>query len=1002
MTKHLVLDISTLQGLFRAGALDFLKTAFASVSIPEAVNAATRHYYEQPGGAERAPDMSRYSWIQVVKVSDQELIAAGGEPAGTHRGSERYKWKKQDIDRREFEAVIVAKARNAILLTETAAAATCARELGLEVWSLARMLRALQQDGHFNDARERAKKIIDTNFNQGDLRRLAGEDYEFEAVEPKWQKRWAEAKQNRAGTRPNAEKKYVLEMFPYPSGNMHMGHVRNYLIGDVLARYYRMRGFDVLHPFGWDALGLPAENAAIKDQRHPAERTAENIKTFRADTVSLGLSYDWEREVNTSDPGYYKWNQWFFIKMLEKGIVYRRKSRVNWCPGCATVIANEQVKEDGTCERSGDVVEQREMPEWAFRITSYAEQLLNGLDQLTEWPDRITSMQRHWIGKSEGAEVDFQLDGRAEKIRVFTTRIDTIFGCTYMVVAPEHPIVEKIATPKQLAAIRDLVKELKTQDVAVRTDEKTEKKGVDTGAFAINPFTNEKIPVWVANFVVATYGTGAVMSVPAHDERDYQFAKKYGIGMKAVIAPAKDDVKWDLADGEAFTDDGVLVNSGAFTGKSSAEARQALTADAEKRGIGKKTVNFHLRDWGFSRQRYWGTPIPIIYCDKCDPKHEGIPVPLEQLPVKLPDIDVKVVLTGRGEPPLAKVPSFVNVTCPKCGGAAKREVETMDTFVDSTWYYARYLSPHDDKQPFDPKEAQRWLPVDIYVGGPEHAVMHLLYFRFWTRVMKELGLVPMDEPVKRLITQGIVNGPDGRKMSKRWGNVISPGSIISEYGADTARLFVMFAGPPENDIDWSNEQVKGQFRFINRVWAFAKAHAGKPNEKFQGEVSGDALAIRRIVHKCLKRITESMEKLSFNTAIAGTMEAINSLSEIKDSDAPNMAAAWNESIRVLASCLSPFAPHFADELAELYGAKESLALQPWPTFDPALVADDTIKYVVQVNGKLRGEVQMPVQAAEDEIKQAAQALEAVQSQLAGKSVKRVVFVPKRLVNFVVA
>ncbi|HZI13660.1 MAG TPA: leucine--tRNA ligase, partial [Myxococcus sp.] len=586
------------------------------------------------------------------------------------------------------------------------------------------------------------------------------ERYEPQAIEGKWQARWDREGIFRAGTRPGAPKKYILEMLPYPSGKMHMGHVRNYLIGDVYARYFLMRGFDVLHPMGWDAFGLPAENAAIKDGVHPAVRTAENIASFKTEMKSLGYSYDWEREVNTSQPEYYRWNQWFFIKMLERGLVYRRFSKVNWCTGCFTVIANEQVK-DGVCERCDSPVVDKEMPEWAFRITRYSQDLLDALDTLKEWPDRITSMQRNWIGRSDGAEADFRVQGHDASIRVFTTRIDTIYGCTYVVLAPDHKLVAQVTTPERRAEVEAFAKKMAAQAKTERLGEDAEKEGVFTGAHAVNPFTGQPVPIWIANFVVSDYGTGAVMSVPAHDERDFAFARKYSLPVKVVIQPASGD---KLPAGDtleaAYTEYGVLVDSGEYSGQPSEAARKAMAAKLEGEGRGKATVTYRQKDWGFSRQRYWGTPIPIVYCENCDPKREGIPVPVEQLPVRLPEIDTQAVLTGKGEPPLAKVASWVNTTCPKCSGPARREAETMDTFVDSCWYFARYLSPKFDVAPFDPNEAKRWLPVDVYVGGPEHAVMHLLYFRFWTRVMKLLGLSPVDEPVKRLITQGIVNGAD--------------------------------------------------------------------------------------------------------------------------------------------------------------------------------------------------------------------------------------------------
>jgi leucyl-tRNA synthetase len=827
------------------------------------------------------------------------------------------------------------------------------------------------------------------------------ERYEPQAIEQKWQSRWDEAGVFRAGKRSGAPKKYILEMLPYPSGKMHMGHVRNYLIGDVYARFFQMRGHDVLHPMGWDAFGLPAENAAIKDGVHPAVRTRENIDSFKKEIRSLGYSYDWTREVNTSEPEYYRWNQWFFIQMLERGLVYRRFSKVNWCTGCMTVIANEQVKE-GTCERCESPVVDKELPEWSFRITQYSQALLDGLDELKEWPERITSMQRNWIGRSEGVEADFNVQGSEARIRVFTTRIDTIYGCTYVVLAPDHKLVAQVTTPAQRAEVDAFVKKMAAISKTDRTAEGVTKEGVFTGAHAINPFTGQPVPIWIANFVLSDYGTGAVMSVPAHDERDFDFARKYALPVKVVVQPASGD---KLPAGDtleaAFTEDGVLVDSGEHAGLPSAEARKKMGEKLRAEGRGEPKVTYRQKDWGFSRQRYWGTPIPIVYCEKCDPERKGQPVPLDQLPVRLPEIDTQAVLTGKGEPPLAKVASWVNTTCPKCQGPARRETETMDTFVDSCWYFARYLSPHYGEAPFDPKEAQRFLPVDVYVGGPEHAVMHLLYFRFWTRVMKLLGLSPVDEPVKRLVTQGIVNGPDGRKMSKRWGNVVAPASIVSKYGADTARTYVLFAGPPERDFDWSDDQVEGAFRFLKRVWTLAVQHQGVAGSTHAGAYEGKALEIRRAAHKCLKRVGEAIERLSFNTAIAGTMEYVNALYALGTAETPAEKAAMAEAVRILSVVLTPFAPHLADEIAESYGAKDFTVTQGWPEFDPSLVVDDVIPYAVQVNGKLRAEIRVAADAAEADVRAAAEADERVQAAMVGKTLRKFVFVPKRLVNFVV-
>ncbi|WNG46326.1 leucine--tRNA ligase [Archangium minus] len=827
------------------------------------------------------------------------------------------------------------------------------------------------------------------------------ERYEPQEIEQKWQTRWEEAGVFRAGKRPGAPKKYILEMLPYPSGKMHMGHVRNYLIGDVYARFFLMRGYDVLHPMGWDAFGLPAENAAIKDGVHPAVRTQENIDSFKKEIRSLGYSYDWTREVNTSKPEYYRWNQWFFIQMLERGLVYRRFSKVNWCTGCLTVIANEQVKE-GVCERCESPVVDKEQPEWAFRITKYSQELLDGLDELKEWPERITSMQRNWIGRSEGVEADFSIQGSDARIRVFTTRADTLYGCTYVVLAPDHKLVAQVTTPAQRAEVDAFVKKMASISKTDRTAEGVTKEGVFTGAHAINPLTGQPVPIWLANFVLSDYGTGAVMSVPAHDERDFEFARKYGLPVKVVVQPASGD---KLPPGDALeaahTEDGVLVDSGEYTGMSSAEARKKIGERLRSEGRGEPKVTYRQKDWGFSRQRYWGTPIPIVYCDKCDPERRGQPVPLEQLPVVLPQIDTQAVLTGKGEPPLAKVPSWVETTCPKCSGPARREAETMDTFVDSCWYFARYLSPQFDKAPFDAKEAQRWLSVDVYVGGPEHAVMHLLYFRFWTRVMKLLGLSPVDEPVTRLVTQGIVNGPDGRKMSKRWGNVVAPSSIVAKYGADTARTYVMFAGPPERDFDWSDDQVEGAFRFLKRVWTLAVQHQGVAGATHDGAFEGKALEIRRAAHKCLKRVGEAIERLSFNTAIAGAMEYVNALYALGTPETPAEKAAMAEAVRMLTVVLTPFAPHLSDEIAEAYGAKDFVVTQGWPEFDPALVVDDVIPYAVQVNGKLRAEIRVPADAAEADVRAVAEGDERVKAAMAGKTLRKFVFVPKRLVNFVV-
>jgi leucyl-tRNA synthetase len=861
---------------------------------------------------------------------------------------------------------------------------------------------------------------------------LVQDRYEPSTFESKWQQQWAERGLFLAGARVGAPKYYVLAMLPYPSGEMHMGHARVYSITDVLARYYRKKGLDVLHPFGWDSFGLPAENAAIKEGVHPAIRTPRNIASFKDDVIRLGISVDWSREITTSEPEYYKWNQWFFLRMLERGIVYRRTARVNFCPSCNTVLANEQV-EEGHCWRCNSIVEEREIPEWAFRITAYADRLLAGLNTL-DWPERIVAMQRNWIGRSDGLEIDFPVvsnpgvpehaQGAPQaSIRVFTTRADTIFGATYMAVAPDHPILALAPTSKQ-AEIAAFANDCKLAAKRVGAGAAmAEKLGLFTGLIARNPFTGHEIPVWAANFVLSGYGTGAVMAVPAHDERDFEFAKKYDLPIRYVIREGDDDESTSvgarklLEAKKPFTQTGYLFDSAGFSGMPSGQARLAIAAEAQRRGAGKPTVNYHLRDWGVSRQRYWGTPIPIVYCESCDPNHVGIPVPDSQLPVILPDIDVKEVLTGKGEPPLAKIHDWVNTTCPKCGGPARREAETMDTFVDSTWYWARYLSPHDTKAPFARKDADRFMPIDVYVGGPEHAVMHLLYFRFWTMVMQELGLCAVSEPAQRLVTQGIVKGRDGNKMSKNAGNGVSPRDIIARYGADTARLFMLFAAPAEKDMDWSDEQIEGQHRFLIRLFRlfshsitkFGLEGAHQAREAVRTTdvmATGAALDLRRKTHKTIARVTQQLERLQFNTGISSLMELSNAITEL-DATVPENQQAVFEGLSCLAQMLAPFAPHAAEEL--WHGLHEGLAdsdipelsLSPWPVADPALTVDDVFTIAIQVNGKLRGEVQVAAGATDEEIKEAAMHDPKARVWIAGKTIKKVVVIPKRLVNFVV-
>ncbi|MBI3603766.1 MAG: leucine--tRNA ligase [Nitrospirae bacterium] len=874
--------------------------------------------------------------------------------------------------------------------------------------------------------------------------------YEHTTVEARWQVYWEREGIFRATEDASRPKYYCLEMFPYPSGRIHMGHVRNYAIGDVVARYKRMRGFNVLHPMGWDSFGLPAENAAIERGVHPDVWTHENILYMRSQLCRLGLSYDWTREVATCEPGYYKWNQWFFLKMYEKGLAYRKRSSVNWCPSCETVLANEQV-EEGLCWRCDAVVIQKELEQWFFKITDYAEELLRGLTTLTGWPERVLVMQRNWIGKSLGVEVDFPLaepKPDLPAIRIFTTRQDTIFGATFMSVAPESPLVERLIEGRpQAASVREFVVRVSRQDKAVRTDADREKEGIFTGAYAVNPFTQARIPIWVANFVLYEYGTGAIMAVPAHDQRDFDFAKQYGIPIKLVIQNQAGSLTEDRLDGAYEEQDtaGRLVNSDRFSGLSVPEAKTKIAAFVEEQGLGRRTVNYRLRDWGLSRQRYWGTPIPMIYCRACG----VVPVPERDLPVELPK---DVPFTGKGSSPLAQVKEFVQAACPKCHGQARRETDTMDTFVDSSWYFLRYCSPQADRQPVDPAASGYWMAVDQYIGGIEHAVLHLLYARFFTKVIRDLGLTKADEPFLNLLTQGMVTketyrcathgwllpsdllGSEGEgwrcaicqgvaqkgrveKMSKSKKNVVDPERLIDTFGADTARLFSLFAAPPEKDLEWSDSGVEGAFRFLNRVWRLLgdlagtlHAERGTSNEREAEPVAPQVLELRRLTHRTIKKVTDDIERdFQFNTAIAALMEFVNGLykfaaerhADRSGTPAPGEAAAFGEAAEALVLLLAPFAPHVAEELWEVLGRAPSVAQQPWPQYDPALVASERLTIPIQVNGKLRSKVEVPADSTEEHVLAMAKQDAKISEWLQGKPTRKVIYIEKKLVNFVV-
>jgi leucyl-tRNA synthetase len=841
-------------------------------------------------------------------------------------------------------------------------------------------------------------------------------DYRPQDLDRKWQERWTAARAFEVERDPARPKFYCLEMFAYPSGHAHVGHVRNYIIGDICARMKRMRGCNVLHPFGWDAFGLPAENAAIKTGEHPETSTFANIAHMKGQLQRLGISYAWEREIATCLPEYYKFNQWIFNRMLERGLAYRKRSTVNWCPVDNTVLANEQVV-DGACWRCGTIVEQRSLEQWFFKITAYADELLTGLETLTEWPEKVVVMQRNWIGRSEGARLTFPVVGNTSTlgIEVFTTRIDTIYGATFVVLAPEHPLVEKFAAiAPDPAGFRAAVQAFRSQDKEARVGGK---EGIDTGQLAVNPFTGEHVPIWIGNFVLAEYGTGAIMAVPAHDERDFEFARKYQLPIRIVVrskeTPTTAD---DMA--EATTNYGTLVDSGEYSGAQAPAVMARMIADAERRGIGKGEVQYRLKDWGISRQRYWGTPIPVVYCDK-----DGVvPVPDDQLPVELPRV---AQFTGRGDSPLAQIPDFVNTTCPKCGGPARRETDTMDTFVDSSWYFLRFADPRNARLPFSKEDAAYWMPVDFYSGGVEHAILHLLYSRFFTRVLRDVGLVRFDEPFKRLLTQGMVL-KDGNVMSKSKGNVVDPDTMLQKYGADALRLYVMFVAPPEKEVEWSDAGLEGSFRFLVRVWRIAdhwsdqvKGQRGLAAgvDGFGSDYSDAERSLRRKTHETIRRVTVDIEeRMHLNTAVSSLMELVNELYAFSEHtplgipargqtpgrvERAQTVAVVREALDALVVMLSPFAPHTAEELWEMLGHAAGLTRSAWPSFDADIARADEVVVPVQINGKVRARLTVPAGATDDELRDRALADAVVRTHVEGKTIRKVVVAKGPLVSVVV-
>lgn len=823
------------------------------------------------------------------------------------------------------------------------------------------------------------------------------ERYDFASIESKWQTKWAEEKTYQVTEDKTKPKYYCLEMFPYPSGNLHMGHVRNYSIGDVIARFKTMHGYNVLHPIGWDSFGLPAENAAIKHKTPPAKWTKENIANMNRQLHAMGLSYDWDREVTTCLPEYYKWTQWFFLQFYKQGLAYKKGASVNWCPGCQTVLANEQVV-DGLCERCDSVVEKKSLEQWFFKITDYADRLLKDLDKLGGWPNKVRVMQENWIGRSEGAILRFNVQETDDQIEVFTTRPDTVFGLSYMVLAPEHPLVEKlIAGTEYEADVRAFIREVQQMTEVERSSTELEKKGIFIGAHAVNPADGKVVPILVGNYVIYEYGTGAVMGVPAHDERDFLFAKKYDLPITIVVMPEGKELRVEDMT-EASTEGGIMVNSGQFNGMKNSDAKKAIVDYFAQQGMGEMKINFRLRDWLISRQRFWGAPIPIIYCDHCG----TVPVPEDQLPVLLPhDVDFKPT----GESPLNYMDEFVNTTCPICGRPARRETDTMDTFVCSSWYYLRYTDARNDQQPFAKDKVDHWMNVDQYIGGVEHAILHLLYARFFTKVLYDMGLVSVDEPFQNLLTQGMVL-MDGSKMSKSKGNIVSPEAIIGKFGADTARLFILFAAPPERDLEWNDQAVEGCYRFINRVWRFVYDYVQSTGGQLVdyssfGELSRQDKDLRRLVHTTIKRVTDDVgTRFNFNTAVSAIMELVNGLYQYRE--VPDYhKAVMAEAVDTLILLLAPFIPHVTEELWQAVGHDSSVHKQQWPVVDAQALVADEVTVIVQVNGKVRDKLLMPVNLDKAEAEKIALAQPKVAEFISGKEIKKVVVVPNKLVNIVV-